>query len=120
MDIPTALPRLFELHHRVQPVLSGVGGSLLNTRGETRISPGFDEDERWLTMIGIAGTLGDRLLHALVPKLRAEAGCITDPYDYLQFCNCSPTGFKRYRICHVYSNCTTQCNKFCSVPGNKC
>jgi hypothetical protein len=66
------------------------------------------------------GTFGDRLLRMLVPTVEVEAGCVTDPYDYLQFCTCSPTGFKHYRICHVYSNCTTRCNTFCSVEGNKC
>jgi hypothetical protein len=65
------------------------------------------------------GAFGDRLLRMLVPTVKAEAGCVTDPYNYLQSCGCSG-GFMLYRICHVYSNCTTKCNKFCSVNGNKC
>jgi hypothetical protein len=71
-------------------------------------------------VIGIVGELGDRLLHVLVPKLSAEAGCITDPYNYYQPCACV-NGFRLYRLCHVYSNCTTQCNKFCDpYSGRKC
>ena len=60
--------------------------------------------------------LGDRLLSALVPKAAADAGCVTDPYNYYKLCYCyeGATTCCYYQTCHVYSNCTESCTNYCN------
>jgi hypothetical protein len=72
-------------------------------------------------MIRLFQQLSDRLLSQLVPKMAAEAGCITDPhYEYRE---CTYTCYTNshgltcclFETCYVYSNCKTHCAGYCNV-----
>jgi len=73
-------------------------------------------------MINVLRQLSDHLLSKLVPKVAADAGCVTDPYTYYNECSwsCWTSGAKTccyFETCHVYSNCTTHCVGYCNVQG---
>jgi hypothetical protein len=75
-------------------------------------------------VIGIVSKAGERLLRVLVPEVKAEAGCITDPYSFTKSCGCrfGSAGYHWIyrRVCHVYSNCTTVCNQYCYETAGRC
>jgi hypothetical protein len=75
-------------------------------------------------VIGFISKTGDRLLRALVPEVKAEAGCVTDPYNFWQSCGCKlgSAGYHwiYHRLCHVYSNCSIVCNQFCQETAGRC
>jgi hypothetical protein len=60
-------------------------------------------------VFGVLAKVSDLMLHVLVPNTVADAGCVTDPYDYWgSYCYCEFGYWLRER-CHVYSNCTISC-----------